>query len=213
MNVLKNETENSILFIDEYLQYTNDTNKNIFIRHVSNTWTNIFNYLENSTEYSIDKKSSYLRLLFKNIPVSKIKELNKNKSIFYFLNYSESLASIYFEDDNKTKVEQFLKDEKVQFDRLIFDDKHVQLLKFIYENNLYEINFDMIKLMVSVFKTNDVDLKELNLKIKRCNERINELEDKLEKIFQLIGLEPLNIRLKIFKNEEFYFKSKPEKGA
>ncbi|WP_264549920.1 hypothetical protein [Flavobacterium sp. N2820] len=164
MNVLKNETENSILFIDEYLQYTNDTNKNIFIRHVSNTWTNIFNYLENSTEYSIDKKSSYLRLLFKNIPVSKIKELNKNKSIFYFLNYSESLASIYFEDDNKTKVEQFLKDEKVQFDRLIFDDKHVQLLKFIYENNLYEINFDMIKLMISAFKTNDVDLKELNLK-------------------------------------------------
>lgn len=164
MNVLKNETENSILFIDEYLQYTNDTNKNIFIRHVSNTWNNIFNYLENSTEYSIDKKSSYLRLLFKNIPLSKIKELNKNKSIFYFLNYSESLASIYFEDDNNTKVEQFLKDEKVQFDRLIFDDKHVQLLKFIYDNNLYEINFEMIKLMISAFKTNDVDLKELNFK-------------------------------------------------
>ncbi len=164
MNVLKNETENSILFIDEYLQYTNDTNKNVFIRYLSNTWNNIFNYLENSTGYSIDKKSSYLRLLFKNIPLSKIKELNKNKSIFYFLNYSESLASIYFEDDNKTKVEQFLKDEKVQFDRLIFDDKHIQLLKFIYENNLYEINFDMIKLMISAFKTNDVDLEELNLK-------------------------------------------------
>lgn len=162
MNVLNDETESSILFIDEYLKYANDVHKNIFITNISNSWANIFNYLQNKTEYSFEKKSTYLRLLFSNITLLKIKELNKDKSIFYFLNYSESLAPIYFDDNNKTKVEQFLKDEKVQFDRLIFDEKHIQLLKFIYENNLYEINFDMIKLMISAFKNNDVDLEELN---------------------------------------------------
>lgn len=163
MNVLKNETESSLLFIDEYIEYANDSNKNIFIKYVTNAWTNIFNYLQNKTEYSFEKKSTYLRLLLSNITLSRIKELNIDKSIFYFLNYSESLAPLYFDDDsNKTKVQQFLKDEKVRFDRLIFDEKHIQLLKFIYENNLYEINFDMIKLMISTFKKNEVNLEELN---------------------------------------------------
>lgn len=163
MNVLKNETESSLLFIDEYLQYTNDFCKNVFIKYVTDAWTNIFNFLQNKTEYSFEKKSTYLRLLLSNITLSRIKELNIDKSIFYFLNYSESLAPLYFDDDsNKTKVQQFLKDEKVQFDRLIFDEKHIQLLKFIYENNLYEINFDMIKLMISTFKKNEVNLEELN---------------------------------------------------
>jgi hypothetical protein len=164
MNVLKNETENSILFIDEYLQYTNDTNKNIFIKHVSNTWTNIFNYLENSTEYSIDKKSSYLRLIYTNNSLSKIKELNKDKTIVYFINCLESLTPIYFDDDvNKNKVKQFLIDEKIQFERLIFDEKHIELLKVIYENNLYKINFEMIELMISSFHENEVNLEELNI--------------------------------------------------
>lgn len=78
-------------------------------------------------------------------------------------------------------------------------------------NKKNEINTSSLKYHEKLIEIEKI--KELNLKIKRCNERINELEDKLEKIFQLIGLEPLNIRLKIFKNEEFYFKSKPEKGA
>lgn len=164
MNVIKNETENSILFIDEYLQYTNDENKNIFIINLSNEWTNIFNYLENSTEYSIDKKSFYLRLIFANNSLSKIKELNKDKSIVYFLNYLESLTPIYFEVDvNKNKVKQFFIDEKIQFERLIFEEEHLQLLKFIYENNLYKINFDMIELMISSFHENEVNLEELNV--------------------------------------------------
>jgi len=164
MNVLKNETKYSISFIDEYLEYANDPAKNTFIKNLTNAWTNIFNYLQNKTEYSFEKKSTYLRLFFANITLSRIKELNIDNSIFNFLNYSESLAPIYFDDNTpKTKVEQFLKDEKVQFERLIFDKKNIQLLNFIYENNLYEINFDMIKLMISTFKKNDVDLEELNL--------------------------------------------------
>jgi hypothetical protein len=161
MTVLKNETESSISFIDEYLQYTKDANKNLFIEYAANAWTNIFNYLQNVTKYSSDKKSSYIRLLFSNITLSRIKELNIDKSIFYFLSYSESLSSIYFDDNNKIKVEQFLKGERVEFDRLVFDEKHIQLLKFIYDNNLYEINFEMIKLMISTFKTSEVDLDEL----------------------------------------------------
>jgi hypothetical protein len=162
MNVLKNETESSISFIDEYLQYAKEADKNIFIKYVSNTWTNIFHYLQNKTEYSFDKKSIYIRLLFSSNTLSKIKELNKDKSIIYFLIHSESLSPIFFDDNNKTKVEQFLKDEKVEFERLVFDEKHIQLLKFIYENNHYEINSNMIKLMISTFKKNDVDLEKIN---------------------------------------------------
>lgn len=163
MGVLKDETENSILFIDEYLQSTNEKHKNIFIKSITDAWTNIFNYLHNKTDYSFEKKSTYLRLIFINNSISRIKELNKNGSIFYFLSNSESLTPIFFNDKNKIKVEKFLIEEKVQFDRLIFEEDHIQLLKFIYENNLYEINFDMIKLMLTAFKKNDIDLEEIYL--------------------------------------------------
>jgi hypothetical protein len=162
MTVLKNESVNSLSFIDEYLLYTSDTNKNLFIKYLSNSWTNIFNYLQNVTDYSFEKKSTYLRLLFSNLTIAKIKELNKEKSIFYFLSYSESLSPIYFEDANSAKVEQFLNDESVYFERLVFDEKHLQLLAFIYENNRYEINLHMITLIISIFKKNEIDVSKLN---------------------------------------------------
>lgn len=162
MTVLKNETESSLSFIDEYLLFTSDENKNLFITYLSNTWINIFNYLQNVTEYSFEKKSIYLRLLFSNLTISKIKELNKEKSIYYFLSYSESLSPIYFDDDiNNAKVERFIKDERVYFESLVYDEKHYSLLKFIYENNLYEINFPMITLMVSTFNSNNIDIDTL----------------------------------------------------
>ena len=163
MTVLKNESMSSLSFIDEYMLSTSNSNKNSFIKYLSNSWTNIFNYLQNVTDYSFEKKSMYLRLLFSNLTISKIKELDKEKSIYYFLCYSESLNPIYFEDANNSKVEQFLKDERVYFERLVFNDKHLRLLNFIYENNLYEINLHMISLMISKFKKNEIDVSKLNV--------------------------------------------------
>jgi hypothetical protein len=163
MTVLKNESLSSLSFIDEYLLSTSDKNKNLFIKYLSGSWTNIFNYLQNLTDYSFEKKSTYLRLLFSNLTISKIKELNKEKSIYSFLSYSESLSPIYFENENNVKVEQFLRDERVYFEKLVFDEKHIGLLRFIYENNLYEINFSMITLMISVFKKNEIDVNKLNV--------------------------------------------------
>lgn len=163
MTVLKNESVISLSFIDEYLFSTSDSNKNLFIKYLSNSWTNIFNYLQNVTGYSFEKKSTYLRLLFSNLTISKIKELNKEKSIYYFLSYSESLSPVYFEDANSAKVEQFLNDERVYFERLVFDEKHLRLLNFIYENNHYEINLPMITLMISIFKKKEIDIDKLNV--------------------------------------------------
>lgn len=196
MDVLKNETENSILFIDEYLQYTNEENKNNFITYLSKAWSNIFNYLENSTDYSIDKKSFYLRLIFANNSLSKIIELNKNKSIVYFINCLESLTPIYFDDDvNKNKVKQFFIDQKIQFERLIFNEKHIELLKLIYENNLYKINFDMINLMVSIFHKNEVNLELLNvsnytlISNSGCTKLISYIDNEIEYYIECVLLE------------------------
>jgi hypothetical protein len=163
MTVLKNESVSSLSFIDEYLFSTSDSNKNLFIKYLSNSWTNIFNYLQNVTDYSFEKKSTYLRLLFSNLTISKIKALNKEKSIHYFLSYSESLSPVYFEDANNAKVEQFLNDERVYFERLVFDEKHLRLLNFIYENSRYEINLPMITLMISIFKKKEIDVDKLNV--------------------------------------------------
>lgn len=195
MNVLAKETEVSVKFIDEYLQYANDNNKKVFIVKISNAWRNIFNFLYNKSNFSFEKKATYIRLIFANQPIQKIKELNLENSISHFLSYLENLSPIYFEDANKTKVEKLLKELRIDFDRLVYNEAHFDLLKFIYENNLYVINYSMIKMMITTFKSNDIDLEKLNfsnysiIKSSGCNELIKYIDKEIEYYLENVLLE------------------------
>jgi len=161
LTVLSQESETTMKFVDEYLSYASEENKNSFFIKITNSWSNIFNFISNKTNFTFDKKSFYVRKIFTLQSLQKIKELNREKSIIYFLTNSETLSPIFFEDNNKTKVMDFIKGERTYFENLVYEEQHYDLLKFIYENNLYEINLSMIRLMIQTFKANDVDLDKL----------------------------------------------------
>lgn len=196
MMVLKNESANSISFIDEYLNYsTSDNNRNMFIKYLASGWSNIFNYIHNKTNYSFEKKSNYLRLIFSNLSLPEIKVLNRDKSIYYFLSYTEDLAPIYFNDATKTKVQQFLKDVKIRFEKLVFNKEHLELLNFIYQNNLYEVNPLMIRLMISSFSECEINLENLEIsnyttiKSSGCDKLIAYIELEIEEYLENVLFE------------------------
>lgn len=156
--ILKDESENSVSFIDGYLDYANDSNKEIFLSELIKYWKNIYTYIALETSYLPEK---YLRIIFKSLTVDQINEININDYLLYSISEMSDLKPISFTDNNKTKVEEFLKKNNVRFTNLVYNKDHKHLFDFIYDNNLYELNFNMIELFVNNKKTNDIDLNKL----------------------------------------------------
>lgn len=156
--ILKDESENSVSFIDKYLDYAIDNCKEIFLSKLVNYWKNIFSYIALHTSYSPEK---YIRIIFKNLTVNQINEINISDYFVYYLSEMSALESISFTDNNKTKVEKFLKKNEIRFINLVYNKDQKHLFDFIYENNLYELNFNMIELFLNENKTNNIDLNKL----------------------------------------------------
>lgn len=167
---LSDDSEYYMKFVDEYLEQLENDNKNKFITQITETWSDIFDYIQNKSNFTFEKKSIYVNLFFSYLTIDKIYKLDTNKSIFYFLSYSKTLSPIYFEDENKSKVELYINEKTICFENLEYEEKHHDLLQFIYDNNHYELNEKMIELMISTFKKNDIeivvdDLKKMNYTI------------------------------------------------
>lgn len=176
---LSEDSEYYFKFIDEYWNQIDKNLEDKFINLITISWSDLFSYIQDNSTLTIDKKSKYINSFFEYLSIEKIKEINKKKSIFYFLSYSNSLSSIYFEDKNRKKVEQFIIDERLRFGNIEFEEQYVDLLKFIYDNNSYEINERMIELMISTFKKSDVEIEFEHLKNKNYTTILNSECDKL----------------------------------
>jgi len=156
--ILKDESENSISFIDGYLDYAFDSNKEIFLSKLIEYWKNIYIFISKETSYLPEK---YIRNIFRGVPLSQINEININNELLYYICEMTDLKSINFTDSNKNKVEEFLKKNDIRFRNLVYNKDYMHLFDFIYDNNLYELNFNMIELFVGKNKTNDIDLNKL----------------------------------------------------
>lgn len=156
--ILKDESENSVSFIDGYLDYAIDSYKEVFLSKLIKYWKNIFAYIALETSYSPEK---YIRAIFKCLTINQINEINSNDYFLYYLSEIPDLESLSFTDSNKAKVEEFLKKKEIRFTNLVYNTDYKDLFDFIYNNNLYELNFNMIELFVSNNKTNDIDLNKL----------------------------------------------------
>lgn len=155
---LKDETENSVSFIDRYLDYANDINKQHFLNELIQHWKQFYNFISKETSYLPEK---YIRLIFKSLTINHIIEVNIDNNLASHISQMSDLNCIAFNDSNKSKVEEILKNTKIKFEKLSYNQDYKHLIDFIYENNLYEINAHMLELFVSLYKVNDIELKKL----------------------------------------------------
>ncbi|MCV9930182.1 hypothetical protein OIU83_21165 [Flavobacterium sp. LS1R49] len=181
-----------VTFIDEYLSYAKDVNKKFFFQALCKNWKNTNQNIweELISNLSDDKLIEYLNFMFSKLDLSTLQSLNIRNSIS---NYISEMDSLDLFRDIDTEITVFISKNNIKFKKL--NDKGSKtILDFIYQNNNYIINYDMIELFTYLYKENEIDFTLLksenyttitNSGAMRLKSYIDEnIEEYLENVFQ-----------------------------
>ncbi|WP_028888040.1 YobI family P-loop NTPase [Tenacibaculum ovolyticum] len=138
-NRLKNESESSIEFINRFIQFSN--NHGTFIKNLCNYWDNFWNYIENKSVYSIEEKQEILKNILRYADITSIKKISKQSNLVQTIINDKDFLNII---PNHSKIEKIIKELDLLFTDIDFDNSPEDLLDFIYKNNHYEFNKNII---------------------------------------------------------------------
>lgn len=140
---LCNKSKTSISFIDGFLD--NGLHIDLFITDICKAWTTFWDFIILESGYSDERKDKYLKLMIECMDISAIKKQNENRGIVGYLQHKKNFVNVF---DNEPKIQEVLKNLNVKFENLEIQGATNQLLDFIYENDLYKINKEMIALFI-----------------------------------------------------------------
>lgn len=143
INQLCNRSNTSVSFIDGFID--NGLHVDSFTEEICKTWANFWDFIVLESGYSDEKKDKYLKLLVYYLDISAIKKQNSNQNILDYLQNKKNFIKVF---DNEPKIQEVLKSINVKFENLEISGTKNQLLDFIYENDLYKINKEMITLFI-----------------------------------------------------------------
>ncbi|HUH42004.1 MAG TPA: hypothetical protein VLZ29_02700 [Sulfurimonas sp.] len=147
---LSNENEASIEFIFSYL----DTQKNInvFIQGIVKYYSSIWKYIiDNKTD---EEKSKYFYMLLDNLEFENILTLNVNDTLKNYMKVKTEFYHIPSESFNN-KLKDVIKKLDIKFKLFKEHRERITPFKFIYENNFYELNQQMINYIMYVESSYD----------------------------------------------------------
>jgi hypothetical protein len=150
---LANEHEQTINFINEYIDRSKD--QEAFVKKLCSYWQNIWRYILSESSYTDERKEQYFLLILK---YANIKDLEKifDENDSYIANYRD-----FFIIDMDDKVRRELVESLgINFKR-INPNSPKEDLQFLMDNYYYEINSEMLKVIIPEEK---FDLEEFNTK-------------------------------------------------
>ena len=143
----KRKVEISNSFILGYLE--NGGEKPRFVKLLAKYWNEFWLFIEENDSLTIEKTDNYLNLIIQFSDIEDIKNLAKFSELQKYLQNKEDIHGILNEKKFDDKIKSVLLALDVKFNSLRFSNLKSTILKFIYDNNLYEINDEMIELMLS----------------------------------------------------------------
>lgn len=146
---LSNQSPNSIKFIDRFLETT--TSINVFIQILCEYWQNIWTYIETESLFDDAKKNNYFILIIKYAKVEDIKSIFSSN--YNILNRRADFLSI---TDDEKKLKEIIKKLNLKFES-INSDSPVSLIDYVYKGNYYDINRDVIEMLLKHFKRFDIN--------------------------------------------------------
>lgn len=163
ITLLSTKIQKPTNFIDEYLTYTVEGNKKLFLKALCKYWKNPNQNIweEIVSNFSDDKCIYYLNLMFSTLDFDTIKALNIRDNLSNYISEIESIDSFVNID---TEITAFILETNLKFKNLDNQGSKV-IFDFIYDKNSYEINEKTIELFVSLYKQNEVStelFKEAN---------------------------------------------------
>ncbi len=157
---LSNENESSKNFIFGYI----DTQKTIdkFLERIVRYYPSIWEYLVTSDNFTLEEQEKYFYKLIDNLKLEDILRLNVEDSLKDYIKSKTEFYHIPHEAFNK-KLEQVIKSLDIKFKLFKEHRERITPFKFVYENNYYELNEEMINYIVYVQNDfNSTVYEELN---------------------------------------------------
>lgn len=133
---LANETKKAIDFIADFRRTA--MHKQRFIQSICRKWDDIWHYIEKDSNFTDEEKDSYLSDILDFADISDIKKINKGQELSDFISQHHEFLTIAPTDKNKRK--QILLDLDVKFQSLEKLTSDQELIDYVVENELYEIN-------------------------------------------------------------------------
>jgi hypothetical protein len=135
---LSSETDYVIKFIDGFVERTSNIEN--FIKHLCNEWSNIWNFIAKKSFYTDEKQEQYFKLIIEHAEVNDIEKIFAN-SLDKISNHKDFLSII----TNKEKLKQVIKELDIKFSNIHKSSSPKGLLDYVYSNNYYAINIEMVK--------------------------------------------------------------------
>ncbi|OQD59867.1 hypothetical protein MBBAR_1c02770 [Methanobrevibacter arboriphilus JCM 13429 = DSM 1125] len=220
-NFLKDESDTSIGFIDGFI--ANGSNLDGFFRELCHYWTGIWKYISSGASYSQilpylpdNKICTYFNLIIKNAKNDDIKAIAEKSNLKEYISEHTEFCSIITDEE---KIKEVLKTLEITFIDLDLTETPRDLLDYIYENNHYQINDVMIKIMLQEkgnFNQVNFDTKNYYaIKKSNCDNLIKYIENEISEYINNVYLklenntkENENCLIELLNNEYLDIKEK-----
>lgn len=157
ISVLSNEKDNSVRFIDEYIE--RGKNLSQFIKSICESWNNWWYYIivnKNSFINNDEKLEKYLKLIIEYANEEDVLRMNRDNKLSEFMSTRPNFISL-IGNSYEAKTRNLIQNLNIKFKQLDLPDETTKsLFDYIYENNFYEINAGNISMMLLLYN-NSID--------------------------------------------------------
>lgn len=185
---LSNESKTSLTFIDGFIDISK--NKALLIKMLCINWKNIWEFIENKSNYLPERKDLYFKSILEFTEQNSLKLIVSNSKI---TDYTSNRSDILSFDIEEKQSKECIKTINPKFKNLENINTNLNLFDFIYKGNFYEINEVMIKLILaSKSKDLELNIDESNyssIQKSGCTDLINYVEKNIESYIQNVFLE------------------------
>ena len=157
---LGNESEKSVTYIDRYIEEGQEQRK--FTKSLCHTWPGLWEYIETESDFTIEKKDKYLRLILSCAEIDDVIELNRDGQLANYISEKRDFLLLAQSILGRDIVPVLLK-IGIKFKYLDVPSGSENLFDRIYRTRLYEINREMIELVIKAEgKSNNIKNSELD---------------------------------------------------
>ena len=186
-NKLKDESKISIEFVKGYFETSQKLDE--FIKILCNKWINIWGFIESNPDFSEDLKNDIFKSLIEYGDIKAIVEISKQSSFTKLILSNPLFLNII---DNKEKLKNVIEELKISFNKIDFENSSDEMLSFIYMGNYYQLNIEMIALIIKKFgEFNQVEYDNSNyfaIKTSKAEQLIQYIDDYIDDYIENVYL-------------------------
>lgn len=202
---LSNGDDDSIKFILKYIDRGIELGS--FINCICRYWHNIWNYLYNEdNEFASNQLDKYIKIIVKYADMNDIEKINVNDKIIKYLSGMNNFLDVFNDSSYSKKVEDIISKYNIKFhciEEKEYDYK--EILDYIYTEQKYEINLNMIRVILCNYNVEKAIMDSLQSKNyssimeSNCGELIEYIDNNINEYVEDVLLE---LECNIYESQE-----------